>query len=301
MLRIATSLIYQQSSKAINDRQVALAKVQQQLATGNRILDHADDPVGSARLLGLNEELGRYNQYQRNIDLASGRLNVEDSTLGDAGDLLQRARELTLQANNDTLNTEDRGFIATEIRQLHSQMLNLANTRDGDGEYLFAGFKSHTQPFDASGNYQGDQGQRSIQAGSYLDVPVGDSGQKVFETDPSDPTKGVFATLDTLADELASPSANFHNVMADTLTRLDQHFDNLNAVRTEVGARLKALDDQQNTNSDFVVHLRETISDVGDLDYPEAATRLSYATFVLQAAQQSFVSIQNLSLFNYMR
>lgn len=138
MIRIATSQIYQQASKAIGERQVALSKVQQQLATGDRIIDHSDDPVGSARLLGLNDEIGRYDQYQRNIDLASGRLSVEDATLDSAGEILQRARELTVQANNDTLNDSNRSNIAKEVRQLHDQLFNLANTRDGDGEYLLS-------------------------------------------------------------------------------------------------------------------------------------------------------------------
>ena len=134
MLRIATSQIYQQGAKAIGERQVALAQVQQQMAPGQRMLTSADDPVGSARLLSLSEELGRYDQYQRNIDLANGRLNLEDSTLGDASELLQRARELTVQANNAPLNGSDRRDIAKEIRQIHDQMFSVANTRDGNGE-----------------------------------------------------------------------------------------------------------------------------------------------------------------------
>ncbi|MGB2974346.1 MAG: flagellar hook-associated protein FlgL, partial [Candidatus Competibacter sp.] len=184
MLRIATAQFYQQGAKAMNGGQMALAKVQQQMATGQRILANADDPVGSARLLSLKDELGRYDQYQRNIDVASGRMSLEESTLGDAGELLQRTRELTIQANNAPLNDNDRRDIAKEIRQIHSQMFSLANTKDGDGEYLFSGFQSRSQPFVLDANnqaiYQGDQGQRLVKAGPTLDVPVSDSGDEVF-------------------------------------------------------------------------------------------------------------------------
>jgi flagellar hook-associated protein 3 FlgL len=307
MIRIATSQIYQQASKAIGERQVALSKVQQQLATGNRILDHSDDPVGSARLLGLNDEIGRYDQYQRNIDLANGRLSVEDAALGGAGEALQRARELTVQANNDTLNASDRRHIAKEIRQLQDQLFNVANTRDGDGEYLFAGFQSHTQPFVRNGttpnqiDYKGDQGQRLIKAGPTLDVAVGDPGTDVFGVDSSDPSKGAFAVLDRLATTLETSPATLHDDLATAMQDLDQGLDGLNAARTKVGVRLKALEDQEYANRDFTLHLQKTISDVGSLDYAEAATRLSQETFALQAAQQSFMRIQNLSLFNYMR
>lgn len=303
MLRIATSQIYQQASKSISERQVALAKVQQQLATGNRILTPSDDPVGSARLLGLNEELGRYDQYQRNIDLASGRLNIEDTALDSSVEILQKARELTVQANNDTLQNSDRSAIAKEIRQLHDQLLNLANTQDGNGEYLFAGFKSRTQPFSLSGtsvSYQGDQGQRLIKAGPSLDIPVGDSGEEVFQVDPNDSSKGLFATLDALATTLETSPATLHSNLASTLQKLDQGLERFSGVQAKVGSRLKALEDQGYTNSDFTVQLQQTISNIGDLDYADAATRLSRETLVLQAAQQSFLRIQNLSLFNYM-
>ena len=306
MIRIATSQIYQQASKAIGERQVALSKVQQQLATGDRIIDHSDDPVGSARLLGLNDEIGRYDQYQRNIDLASGRLSVEDATLDSAGEILQRARELTVQANNDTLNDSNRSNIAKEVRQLHDQLFNLANTRDGDGEYLFAGFQSHTKPFVHNGttssqiDYKGDQGQRLIKAGPTLDVAVDDPGTDVFGVDSSDPSKGAFAVLDRLATTLETSPATLHQDLGTALQDLDQGLDSLNATRTKVGVRLKAMEDQEYANSDFTLQLQQTISDVGGLDYAEAAARLSQETFLLQAAQQSFQRIQSLSLFNYM-
>ncbi|MCC6135240.1 MAG: flagellar hook-associated protein FlgL [Candidatus Contendobacter sp.] len=305
MLRIATNQLYYQAAKTMGERQTALAKVQQQMATGNRLLTNSDDPVGSARLLGLNEELSRYDQYQRNTDLANGRLNLEETVLEGTGEVLQRVRELTVQANNDTLNDSDRRDIATQIRQLHGELVGLANTQDGNGEYLFAGFKSHTQPFVLDGNnqaiYQGDQGQRLIKAGPNLDVAVGDSGIDVFQVDSTDPAKGLFATLDKLASAMETPSAQFHQAMADGLAALDVGFDNLSGIRAKVGARMNALEDQQNTNGDFAVHLQQIIGEIGDLDYAEAATRLSRETLVLQAAQQSFVKIQGLSLFNYMR
>lgn len=306
MLRIATSMIYQQSSRAISDRQVALAKVQQQMATGNRILTASDDPVGSARLLSLNEELDRYDQYQRNIDLANGRLNVEETALKDAGEIFQRARELTIQAGNDTLNDSDRKNIAKEIRQLQEQLVSLANTQDGNGEYVFSGFKSDTQPFTLDKTtqvvtYAGDQGQRLIQAGPSLDIPVGDSGQAVFQMDPSDASKGMFATLHDLATALEKKSGQeLHDAMTAGLVKVDQGLEQLTDARAQVGARLNALDAQESANGDFTVHLQQTMSDIGDLDYADAATRLSQETLILQAAQQSFLRIQDLSLFNYL-
>jgi flagellar hook-associated protein 3 FlgL len=310
MLRIATTQLYQQAAKTMGDRQTALFKVQQQMATGNRLLTNSDDPVGSARMLGLNEELGRYDQYQRNTGLANSRLNVEETTLEGVGQTLQNVRELIVQANNAPLNDSDRRDIAQQIRQFHAQLVGLANTQDGNGEYLFAGFQSHTQPFTVDANnlvsYQGDQGQRLIKVGPGLDVPVSDSGFEVFQNVPAG-NQDLFTTLNKLATALETGTGTpaqltqFNDAMATGLSELDQGLDHLTGIRAKIGGRMNALDDQQNTNGDFAVHLKQTIGDIGDLDYAEAATRLSRETLVLQAAQQSFVKIQGLSLFNYMR
>lgn len=306
MLRVATSQLYRQASNAIGDRQTAVSKLQQQLTTGKRLLEPADDPVGSARLMTLNSEMGRYDQYQRNIDSATGRLNAEEGALGDAGDILQRARVLTIQANNDTLNTENRGHIAAEIRQLHAQLVSLGNAQDGSGEYLFGGFQSQTAPFapDSANpqqiTYRGDGGQRLAQTGPASTLAVGDPGNEVFQVDSADPTKGLFATLDRLATTLETAPATLHADLGTALQEIDSGLDNLNGIQAKVGVRLQALENQGYTNSDFSLHLQQTISEVGDLDYAEAITQLSRETLGLQVAQQSFMRVQNLSLFNYM-
>lgn len=131
MLRIATSQIYQQSAKNMGERQVALVKIQQQYGDWQAPADQCRGSGGSARLLSLNEELGRYDQYQRNTDLANSRLNVEETSLEGANEVLQYARELVVQANNAPLNNSDRRDIAIQIRQLHGELVDLRILRMG--------------------------------------------------------------------------------------------------------------------------------------------------------------------------
>ncbi|MGB2971412.1 MAG: flagellin, partial [Candidatus Competibacter sp.] len=116
-----------------------------------------------------------------------------------------------------------------------------------------------------------------------------------------------FKTLDDLATALETSGgtpakgAQLNQALANGLAALDQGLEHLTGVRAKAGSRLKALEEQTTVNGDFATHLQQTINDVGGLDYAEAATRLSQETFTLQVAQQSFVRIQSLSLFNYMR
>lgn len=188
-MRISTSQIHAQGLRAMQTQQVDIARTQQQLATGRRLLTPSDDPAAAARLLDVREEIETTRQYQDNIILARGRLHLEDSTLDAAGDILQRVRELTVQANNAPLDDVDRRAIAQEVRQLTDYLRDVANTKDGQGDYLFGGFRVGAEPFVADGDgavvYRGDRGQRLLQVGASRQVAVGDDGAEVFMQVPN--------------------------------------------------------------------------------------------------------------------
>ena len=156
----------QQSLNVILRQQSGLAKTQLQVATGQRLLSSADDPVGAQRAVKLEQSIGKLEQYSTNGQLAIGRLSVVDSKLAAAGDVIQRVRELVIQASNATQTTETRRLIATEIRELNAELLDISNSENGQGEYMFAGSKTDTRPFarDSAGvSYSGDQIQRKLQ------------------------------------------------------------------------------------------------------------------------------------------
>ncbi len=197
-MRISSAYIFQQGVQRMLEQQARLLETQQQIATGQRILTPADDPTGAKRLLDLDQALGLTRQYLRNADVATNRLAIEDSTLDAAGNLLQRVRELAVQGNNDTLTDGDRRALALEVGERLDELLGLANTKDGNGEYLFAGMSTQTRPFArALGGgfvYNGDQGQREILIAPGYMVPVGDSGSAAFMEVLNG--NGTFATAD---------------------------------------------------------------------------------------------------------
>lgn len=184
VMRISTHLMYKKGVQSITDHQSNLAKVQEQISTGQKILKPADDPTNSARLMELNKQIKLNEQYGRNITLANGRLSVEETALQESDNILQRVRVLTVQAHNAALTAENRQTIAQEVSQLRQQLVDIANTKDSEGAYLFAGFKEQTQPFtnDSSGTvtYSGDQGQRLLKVGPSREVASADAGDDVF-------------------------------------------------------------------------------------------------------------------------
>lgn len=185
-MRISTSFFYSQGLQNMLDQQSKLLRVQDQLGQGVKNLSPSDDPSASARVLGLNQSITKIEQYGENAIYAKQRLELEESTLDSVSLVLQRVRELTVQAGNvGTGDIVTRKAITSEIKQRIDELLDLANTRDVNGDYLFSGFKSRTQPFfsDGAGNYtyNGDQGQMDVKIGNTRQVTVSDSGADVFQ------------------------------------------------------------------------------------------------------------------------
>ncbi|MES1154171.1 MAG: flagellar hook-associated protein FlgL, partial [Rhodanobacter sp.] len=145
-MRVSTSWMQQQSGGSMMDRQSDLSDINTQLSTGKRINQPSDDPVGAARALDLTHVTADTAQYQRNITSANARLGLEDQSLSNVTNVLGRVRTLLLQAANGTQTDETRGDIAAEMVQLRQQLLGQANSKDGQGEYIFAGNRTGTEP-----------------------------------------------------------------------------------------------------------------------------------------------------------
>lgn len=183
-MRISTLSINAQAVNGILNQQAALAKSQQQIASGKRIQSTADDPAAAVQLQELARLQSQYDQYGKNSVAATGRLQLEEQALSDSTNVLQRIRDLTLQANTATLTDSDRQSLVTEIRSRISELQGIANRKDDNGDFLFAGFAAATTPYarDASGTmvYGGDSGVRQVQIDAAVGVADSDPGSQVF-------------------------------------------------------------------------------------------------------------------------
>lgn len=397
-MRISTAQIFNQGLAALQNQQVAVSRTQLQVSSGNRIISPSDDPAASVQILNLQRELSLSAQHLANADKAENKLVFEEGNLQSAVGILQRVRELAVQALNDTNSAADRKTIATEIGQLNEQLLSISNTRDSNGDYLFSGFATNTQPYATiNGTYQGDQGQRNLRVGSNVLVESNDPGSDVFESsfiattitpgggntgsgaititsdsgvtetfipltftfaigppaqytvddgtnsvtfdytagqsveldslDPNFPSltvtlsgapadtdtivvdksvvtlnQTVFQTIDSfvtaLNDDNVGPDDSPNN--GDFLTNISASVDTIIDARAKVGARLNAIDSQREINDGIAFNIEKTLSGLQDLDYAEALSTLSLQLLGLEAAQQSFVRVQNLNLFNFL-
>ena len=166
-MRISTAEITSQAILAIDNQSSALQTTQNEVSTGLAVQNAADNPVAASQIVQLTQQQAQLTQYGTNLQSAQTRLSLEESTLSSATTTLQSIRDLAVQAGDATLNDTDRQQIATQIQTQIQALLGTANTQDSNGEYLFSGYSTQTQPFetDSSGNvsYEGDAGTRLIQ------------------------------------------------------------------------------------------------------------------------------------------
>lgn len=248
-MRISTGQLYDRSIRAVLDNQDDLSDVQQQLSTGKKLLRPSDDPVGSAQVIRLTEEIDLINQYNKNNNLLTNSIEQEETILGNVTDNIQRARQLMIQAGNGILDVDDRKAIAIEIGQIRDQIFDAMNSQSANGEYIFAGYQSATPAFSytagASGNkyaFEGDEGLNEIRISNTFSLAMNNSGQTVFED--------VYARLDsqiTSSSGVASASTRI-----STQNEFDQfhsqNYDPVVAANNEFQISISAADQVTITN-----------------------------------------------------
>jgi flagellar hook-associated protein 3 FlgL len=203
--RVSTAGFHNRSIAEMLSRQAALSRTQLQVASGKRVQTPADDPIAATRIVDLERAGSQLDQFARNAITLRNRLGSTELALSDAGSVLQRVRELTVQANNAALDASARTTLAAEVRSRIEELQAIANRRDATGDYLFSGFSASTLPFSRAGAgvaYLGDQGVRSLQIGADQLVADGISGHEVFVNVPEG--NGVFTTAAGVQNGAAS-------------------------------------------------------------------------------------------------
>mgnify|MGYP000589700476 CR=1 FL=1 len=157
------------------------------MSSGKKLLRPSDDPVGAAQIVRLTEELDKITQYQRNNDLVTNSLELQETALSSINDVVNRARVLVVQSGNGILSSADKKAIGAEIEQIRNQVLDLMNTQNASGEYIFAGYQAQSQAFEFNPSAQsnhvtfvGDDGTNEIQLSDSVSVQSTSSGKTVF-------------------------------------------------------------------------------------------------------------------------
>ncbi len=275
----------------------SLADSQRQVSTGKRILTPSDDPVGISISMGLRRDQRAGEAWGRNIDDSLTWMNTTDRALGQALEVVQRARELAVQGGNGTLSAASRAQIASEIESLKSQFVEIGNSSLG-GRHIFGGTATDTPPFDAATQsatapINTALINREVSQGSVISVNV---TADRLQTPPG-ATGDVFAVLDGLAAALRT--SDFAGI-TQSLDTLDTHQQGLSAIRGEQAAKVNRLELTASRFAAQRIATGEQLSRIEDVDMAQAITDLTMKETVYRSALAAGARVIQPSLVDFL-
>ena len=275
--------------------------IQQRIATGRNILKTSDNPAVGAKISFTKDQKILLERYNANIDRAQNRLSQAESAVGTGVNILQRVYELAVQARNDTQNAGDRKIIAMEVRNLRDQILSLANSRDTNGQYIFAGYKVDAKPFvtDENGDivHAGDRGIHALQISDNQRISTSLDGADVFLRVPGDESvESVFSSLNAMIVSLEAGAMEDEHI-----GKLNTALEHFSLQQTKLGSQMNRANLQREVNDKRLLLMDEDISNLEDADIAKLVTDLQAKLVSRNAAQQTFIKIAQDNLFNYIR
>jgi flagellar hook-associated protein 3 FlgL len=291
-MRVTTGMSQRHVLSDLRRVQERLATAQSQVSGGKRIEKPSDDPIGAERAMRLNAQLDSTTAYHSSVDESRSWLDATDTALSSVGDIVQRVRELTLQAANGSTTPAGRQSIKLEVDQLTEQAKSTLNSAY-DGRHLFSGTATDTPPYSAATGdaYQGDSAAVVRQIGPGVSVQVNMTGDDVLS--------GLLPTLRTISAHLAAN--DIKSLGTTDLQGLDAGAGNLTAKRSQVGAITNRVDAAGARLDDFYDVTNAFLSKTQDADLPQALTDLSAQQNALQAALRGGATLIQQSLMDYLR
>lgn len=307
-MRVSTLMMYQQNMRGITDSQSAWLKYGEQMSTGKRVNRASDDPVAASQAVVLSQAQAQNSQYASARTFATQRVSIEEKTLAQVTTAIQSAQEKIVYAGNGTLSDDDRASLATDLQGIRDQILNLANSTDGNGRYIFAGYKTDTAPFDDQGNYVGGTLNVEQQVDSSRTMVIGHTGNLVFDSATSnakpDADTNILKSLDSAIAALKEPvgdddtKKDAAQVVIDRTNRsLSNSLNNVLTVRAELGTQLNELDKLDSLGDDRALAQTQQMSNLVDVDWNETISNYTMQQTALQAAYKAFTDMQGMSLF----
>ena len=313
-MQISTNYLFERSTERMGLMQNDLAKSQAQIAARKQVLNPSDAPDQAAAIARLKSVIRRQDSYAVTINTTQSRLEVESSVLESANSVLIRIKELAIQANSGTQSPVSRQAIASEMKGLRNHLLSLANTQDTNGNYMFSGSQTHTEAFatqsDGSVVYQGDQTRMSVEVGEQRKITINRPGSDAFVrvlrgSGAEVIGVGFFQAIDDLTYAVwhgePSMSTTYRNNLIRGLNEIDALHTGVILAQGDGGTNMQVLEQQSATLDSTKLNLQTALSDIEDLDYASAITKMQQQLLSLEAAQASFAKISQLSLFNYIK
>jgi flagellar hook-associated protein 3 FlgL len=269
-------------------------KIQEQLSSGKQLNRPSDSPTGTVSAMQLRTESRANEQYARNAEDGLGWLGTLENSLASASTLVNRARDLTVQALNTGIGSaQTKDALATEVDQIRQSLISAANTKFLDRP-VFGGTTAGQVAYDADGTYVGDTGQTTRTVGASSKVRVDISGPEAFGSGPT----GILAVLEDISTAIRSGT---NAELSNALNALDTAGNTLKTAVSEIGARYNRMTQAKEAAHDRLLSVTSQLSDIEDIDLPKTIMEMQLQQTSYQAALAASAKVIQPSLIDFLR
>ncbi|CDQ19209.1 flagellar hook-associated protein 3 FlgL [Halobacillus karajensis] len=297
-MRVTQSMLSNHMLRNLSNSYAEMGKYQDQLSTGKKITRPSQDPVVAMKGINYRQQVTEVEQFQRNIGEVHNWMDNSDAALDKATQAMQRVRELTVQASNDTYDEGQRENVAKEIRQLKEHIGTIANTKVND-KHLFNGGDTTNPPFedilaleetDLGPATEADEVRIEVSSGVKLQANV--LPGRVFNQD-------LFKDLEAFAQALEGDASK--GKLGDYLGKFDDHIGNIVNERADLGARMNRVELIEDRLETQKVSATKMMSDNEDADIEKVITNLKTQESVHRAAMGVGARIIQPTLMDFLR
>ena len=292
-MRVTQSMLSNNMLSYLSNSYERLGDLQDQMSSQKKITRPSDDPVVAMKGMTYRRNLMEVEQYGRNFSDAYNWVENTDATLDKATSALQRIRELTVQASNDTYEGDQREAINQEVDQLKEHLVQLANTKFGD-KYLFNGTDTMTPPVSVEGDVVTSANSKpvSLELSKGVYIQVNADPTKVFSND-------MFQDIQALSTALQSGSTG--EELSGFLTKLDTHMDAITHERATMGARLNRIELMEERVREQEMIATKVMSENEDVDMEKVIMELKTQESIHRAALSVGARIIQPTLMDFLR
>jgi len=307
-MKISSNQYYEVLTKQLAKQQESIGELQTQLATGKKTAVPSSDIESSLEGLSIKSVLKRQSAYETNLSYVRDRLTIEESVVTSFQDYVYRLKDLAITASSGTYSDEDIGFMKAEAEGVLEELISLSNSRDSQNSYLFSGTSTNIQPFqkqaDGSIAYKGNGAELNIQVDSGYEVKINSSGVNLagqIERKNQNGNTENINIFEVARDFIAALGTNTKVDISRSIDEFDELGNQVGGQIANLGIRQNLLEERLEIIEEKKTVYEQLLSNIEDTNYSEAITSLSSDMLALEAAQNTFAKVTQMSLFNFLR
>ncbi|QTL38591.1 flagellar hook-associated protein FlgL [Xenorhabdus budapestensis] len=320
-MRVSTNLLYSQKMNGIFGAQSKWMKYGEQLSSGRRVINPSDDPLAASQSIMVSQSESKNQQFMTARIFAKNAMSSQLSITSNVVKVAANVFE-TLVAAADEQSNQDRESYAQQLEGLKQELLNLGNKTDGNGRYIFAGYKTDKPPFvadkDGKVSYAGGYEEITQKVDDNRTMVIAHTGQQVFLSATSSPIKepdgsssesDVFATIDmaikALRTSYSSVTEEQKNEATELMNKANRgirnSLNNLSSVEAVLGLQLQELEQLDSLGSEHSIANKVRTGELVDVDWTATISSYYQQQAALQASFKAFTDLKGMSLFEMYR